>query len=127
LSGVVGFEDNIRSVPQSVPRLFPISCFPHRVPDAAGHFQAGRADRTKVSIRKAPNHGAKNVWYRGDLDGFPEQFHYDLAKSLVMKHLGQLVSDGFAEWRAVADNEIELRFVSGEVFLLAETTITGVM
>jgi hypothetical protein len=44
-----------------------------------------------------------------------------------MTYFGQLVSDGFAEWRMLEDNEIELRFVSGEVFLLAETTITRVM
>jgi hypothetical protein len=55
-----------------------------------------------------------------------DRSHEDPAKSLVMRHLCQLVSDGFAEWRTVADNEIELRFVSGEVFLLAETTITRV-
>jgi hypothetical protein len=60
------------------------------------------------------------------LGGSPDRSHQDPAKSLVMRHLCQLVSDGFAEWRTVADNEIELRFVSGEVFLLAETMITRV-
>jgi hypothetical protein len=60
-------------------------------------------------------------------DGIPERFRHDPAKSLVMTYLGQLVSDGFAEWRMLEDDEVELRFVSGEVFLLAETTITRVM
>jgi hypothetical protein len=40
-----------------------------------------------------------------------------------MTYLGQLVSDGFAEWRMLEDDEVELRFMSGEVFLLAATTI----
>jgi hypothetical protein len=48
-------------------------------------------------------------------------------KALVMTYFGQLVSDGFAEWPMLEDDEVELRFVSGEVFLLAETTITRVM
>jgi hypothetical protein len=61
------------------------------------------------------------------LDGIPERFRHAPAKSLVMTYLGQLVSDGFAEWRMLEDDEVELRFVSGEVFLLAETTITRVM
>lgn len=61
------------------------------------------------------------------LDGIPERFRHDPAKSLVMTYLGQLVSDGFAEWRMLEDDEVELRFVSGEVFLLAETTITRIM
>jgi hypothetical protein len=61
------------------------------------------------------------------LDGIPERFRHDPAKALVMTYLGQLVSDGFAEWRILEDDEVELRFVSGEVFLLAETTITRVM
>jgi hypothetical protein len=61
------------------------------------------------------------------LDGIPERFRCDPAKSLVMTYLGQFVSDGFAEWRMLEDDEVELRFVSGEVFLLAETTITRIM
>jgi hypothetical protein len=61
------------------------------------------------------------------LDGVPERFRHAPAKALVMTYFGQLVSDGFAEWRMLEDNEIELRFVSGEVFLLAETMITRVM
>jgi hypothetical protein len=80
-----------------------------------------------IGEKSAKSRREKSCGIAANLDGFPEQFHYDPAKSLVMKHLGQLVSDGFAEWRTVADNEIELRFVSGEVFLLAETTITRVM
>jgi hypothetical protein len=61
------------------------------------------------------------------LDGIPERFRRDPAKALVMTYFGQLISDGLAEWRMLEDDEVELRFVSGEVFLLAETTITRVM
>jgi hypothetical protein len=61
------------------------------------------------------------------LDRVPERFRRDPAKSLVMTYFGKLVSDGFAEWRMLEFDEVELRFVSGEVFLLAETTITRIM
>jgi len=48
----------------------------------------------------------------------------DPAKALVMSHIGQLVSDGYAEWSLLDNGDVELRFLSGEVFLLADTTIT---
>ncbi|MDH7785478.1 hypothetical protein QBD01_001496 [Ochrobactrum sp. 19YEA23] len=44
-------------------------------------------------------------------------------KALVMKYIGQLVSDGYAEWAALDNGDIEVRFDSGETYLLAETTI----
>ncbi|MBM7048515.1 MULTISPECIES: hypothetical protein [Rhizobium] len=44
-------------------------------------------------------------------------------KMLVMAHIGQLVADGFAVWDMLDSGEIEVRFNSGEIFLLAETTI----
>lgn len=44
-------------------------------------------------------------------------------KALVMKYIGQLVADGYAEWAVLDSTEIEVRFTSGETFLLAETTI----
>jgi hypothetical protein len=48
----------------------------------------------------------------------------DPAKSLVMMYLSQFVNDGYAEWHARDDGDLELRFVSGEVFLMADTTMT---
>lgn len=51
--------------------------------------------------------------------------HYaDRDKALVMSHLGQLVADGHAEWTELDNGDIELRFYSGQRFLLASQTIT---
>jgi hypothetical protein len=44
-------------------------------------------------------------------------------KALVITYVGQLVADGFAVWEKLENGEIEVRFSSGEVYLLAETTI----
>lgn len=44
-------------------------------------------------------------------------------KALVMRYIGQLVADGYAEWAMLDSGEIEVRFTSGETYLLAETTI----
>lgn len=44
-------------------------------------------------------------------------------KALVMKYIGLFVADGSAEWAALDNGEIEVRFTSGETYLLAETTI----
>lgn len=44
-------------------------------------------------------------------------------KALVMTYIGQLVADGYAEWDMLDNGEIEVRFTSGETYLLADTTI----
>jgi len=49
------------------------------------------------------------------------------AKALVMSHIGRLVSDGYAEWSLLGNGAVALRLLSGEVFLLADTTITGII
>jgi len=48
----------------------------------------------------------------------------DPAKTLVVMYFSQFVNDGYAEWHARDDGDFELRFVTGEVFLLADSTIT---
>jgi hypothetical protein len=48
----------------------------------------------------------------------------DPAKTLVMMYLSQFVNDGYAEWHARDDGDFELRFVTGEIFLMADTTMT---
>ncbi|TPL52347.1 hypothetical protein FJ942_21945 [Mesorhizobium sp. B2-4-2] len=45
------------------------------------------------------------------------------ARSLVMAALGELVESGKAEWSRGATGEIELRLLSGEVFLLGEVAV----
>lgn len=44
-------------------------------------------------------------------------------KALVMGYIGQLVADGFAAWEMLDNGEVEVRFTSGETYLLAESTI----
>jgi hypothetical protein len=51
----------------------------------------------------------------------------DDAKALVMSYVGQLVSGGYAEWRLLGNGDVELRFFTGEAFLLRDTAIMRVM
>lgn len=48
------------------------------------------------------------------------------AKSQVMAAIGRLVDGGKAEWSRTATGDIELRLLSGEVFVLGEITVTRV-
>ncbi|WP_245476008.1 hypothetical protein [Mesorhizobium sp. M7A.F.Ca.US.006.01.1.1] len=48
------------------------------------------------------------------------------AKSRVTTAIGQLVEDGRAEWRRTATGDIELRLLTGEVFVLGEMFVTRV-
>ena len=60
-------------------------------------------------------------------DSLMGRFAADPAKVLVMSHIRRLVSDGSAEWSLLDTGDAELRFLSGEVFLLADTTITRII
>jgi hypothetical protein len=60
-------------------------------------------------------------------DNIAGRFYGDPAKALVMAHIGQFVRDGHAEWTMLDSGDVELRFCSGEVFLLADATMTRVM
>lgn len=48
------------------------------------------------------------------------------AKSQVLAAIGELVDHGKAEWTRTATGEVELRLLSGEVFVLGEVTVTRV-
>ncbi|MBN9216612.1 MAG: hypothetical protein J0I79_01540 [Mesorhizobium sp.] len=50
----------------------------------------------------------------------------DDAKSKVMAAVGELVEEGKAEWHRTGTGEIELRLVSGEVFVFGEVSVTRV-
>ncbi|WP_176590354.1 hypothetical protein [Sphingobium sp. EM0848] len=47
----------------------------------------------------------------------------DPEKKLVLTYIARLVVDGHAEFEAQMNGEIEVRFTSGEIYLLAETAI----
>ena len=55
------------------------------------------------------------------------RFAADPTKALVMSYIGQFINDGYAEWSLLDNDDVELRFLSGEVFLLGDTTITRVI
>lgn len=56
-----------------------------------------------------------------------DRFYGHPAKALVMAHIGQFVHDGYAEWTILDNGDVELRFFSGEIFLLSDATMTRVM
>jgi len=60
-------------------------------------------------------------------DTLAGRFDADPAKALVMSHIGQLVSGGDAEWNLLDNRDVELRFLSGEIFLLADNSITRII
>jgi hypothetical protein len=60
-------------------------------------------------------------------DSLRGHFETDAAKALVMSHIGQLVRDGDAEWSRLANGDVELRLLSGEIFLLADNSITRIV
>jgi hypothetical protein len=49
--------------------------------------------------------------------------HADPAKAFMMTCIGQLITEGHAQWSMLGDGDIQLSFHSGERFLLAERVI----
>jgi hypothetical protein len=60
-------------------------------------------------------------------DNIEGRFFADPAKALVMSYIGRLVSDGHAEWSLLDNGDVELRFFTGAVFLLADASITRII
>jgi hypothetical protein len=56
----------------------------------------------------------------------PNLSHADPDKALVMAWIGDLIRGGHAEWGVLGNGDIEVRFMTGEVFHLGEATITRV-
>jgi hypothetical protein len=71
----------------------------------------GKTSRRGFCVRKAMS------------DGIAELSHHDPAKADVMKHIDQLVASGFAELDMLDNGDIELRFRTGEMFLLKESVM----
>jgi hypothetical protein len=44
-------------------------------------------------------------------------------KAQVMTYIGQLVADGYADWKMLDNGEVEVRFTSGEAYLFCKTNI----
>src|SRR3984893_4692689 len=76
--------------------------------------------------RDARTRRAKNDRTVAASENIVGRFYGDPAKTLVMTHIGQFVHDGYAEWNMLDNGDVELRFFSGEVFLLADATMTRV-
>jgi len=78
-------------------------------------FSRGGFD-AKATRRKLP--GTEQV-----VEDLVARAEDDPDKALVMKYIGQLVIDGYAEWEMLDNGEVEVRFTSGETYLLGESTI----
>jgi hypothetical protein len=110
--------------------------------DCLDHSHGRRADVGRYQWMPAPTdqddqcivrkHGMKRSaktkrWRRGGTKAtshaIARLFYADPAKALVMKRVGRFVTDGYAEWDVLDNGDIQLRFNTGETFLLAETVI----
>ena len=60
-------------------------------------------------------------------DRHKRRFEAEAAKALVMNCIGQLVIDGQADWNLLDNGDVELRFFTGEIFLLTDTTMTRII
>jgi hypothetical protein len=50
----------------------------------------------------------------------------DNFKAYVFKHMAKLVETGHAEWSPRTNGDVELRLATGEVYLLASSTVTRI-
>jgi len=74
-------------------------------------------------------HGTKRNGKPGGDAATPDpiaQRSTDRAKALVIAGIGRLVDDGHASWHLSDTGDVELRLVTGEVFLLGNTTMTRI-
>lgn len=78
----------------------------------------GRFD-LKANRRKLP----RTVWTIKVLVGLAQN---NPDKELVMKYIGQLMVAGHVEVELLDNGEVEVRFASGETYILAEATILRV-
>lgn len=77
--------------------------------------------------RTAPNKRLdENVRLDATSDAIATLVQSDPAKVKVMGHLRKLVADGFAEWQTLDDGTIRMRLITGETYLLEQTTITRI-
>jgi hypothetical protein len=72
-------------------------------------------------MRREKLHGTETA-----ADGAADLILNGDAKALVMRHVGQLVADGYAEWVALSNGDVELRLHTGEIFILAEMLVVRI-
>jgi hypothetical protein len=99
----------------------------HVSPVSKGQHREGFQTMFPLGGRDARMRRAKTGRTVAPPDNIADRFYGDPAKALVMAHIGQVVRDGHAEWTMLDSGDIELRFRSGEVFLLADATMTRVI
>lgn len=61
---------------------------------------------------------------RASPEGAREFTYEDPDKAFVMGCIARAVAEGLAEWDRMPNGDIWVRFISGEVFLLAGSSIT---
>lgn len=59
-------------------------------------------------------------------DQLAERRYSDIAKALVMGQVAQFVRVGLAQWHELNNGDIEVRFMSGELFHFGKTSIARV-
>jgi hypothetical protein len=121
--------------------LTAITGVPSRSPDAGLLFSSSLESRRNVLGYPKDNHEADfgTMSLTGRYSGVgalreemcgptarDDRTAVDPAKALLIERLGVLVSDGYAEWRPLDDGNVELRFFSGEIFLLGASSITRI-
>src|ERR1700733_265306 len=95
-------------------------------PVSKGHHREGFQTMFPLGERDARTRRAKTGRTVAAPDNIAGRFYGDPAKALVMILIGQCVRDDHAEWTMLDNGDVELRFFSGEVFLLADATMTRV-
>jgi hypothetical protein len=97
--------------------------WPGRRADKAGlAFVNDRAEKVSTMFDTRTNRGNRPANQEA-IDAFVALARGDPDKALVVTHIGQFVINGLASWEMLDTGEVEVRFTSGETYLLAKTTI----
>jgi hypothetical protein len=59
----------------------------------------------------------------GGTESAPDRAFASPAKEYVLSCLSLLARDGIAEWRALGNGDVELRFTIGEIYILGDKVI----
>jgi hypothetical protein len=92
-------------------------------------MRGGKSRRFEVMSEEADPLGRSKTFEIGSYEAFADAVPSppgpaDHAKEYVMSCLPYLVREGIAEWDMLGNGEIELRFRTGETFLLGKDVVT---